>query len=113
MVSHGNLTQAVFAIMAVPGSRTACWPSTPAASRPSTGDRVIAVTHQVPVVPVAIQGTGGIWPPGRRAIRPGQARPVAGRPLQTTGLTHHDVDRLRDQAWDVICSAHRSLVTAM
>ena len=77
------------------------------------GAFVIAITGQVPVVPVAIHGTGRIWPPGRRSIHPGQARLVAGQPLQTTGLTCHDVDWLRGQARDVICTAHRSLVTAM
>lgn len=36
-----------------------------------------------------------------------------GSPLLTTGLTHHDIARLREQVRDVICSAHRDLVTAM
>lgn len=77
------------------------------------GAFVIAVTGQVPVVPVAIHGTYRIWPPGRRVIRPGQVRLVVGRPLQTAGRTRHDVDRLRDQARDAICSAHWALVAAM
>ena len=33
---------------------------------------------QVPVVPVAIEGTRRIWPPGRAAIHGGQVRVVAG-----------------------------------
>ena len=77
------------------------------------GAFVIAITGQVPVVPVAIHGTGRIWPPGQRAIRAGQVRVVAEHPLPTSGLTHRDVAGLRDQARDVICSAHRDLVTAM
>jgi len=77
------------------------------------GAFVIAVTGQVPVVPVAIHGTARIWPPGRRAIRAGQVRVVAGHPLPTSGLTHRDVDQLRDQAREVICAAHRDLVAAM
>jgi 1-acyl-sn-glycerol-3-phosphate acyltransferase len=77
------------------------------------GAFVIAVTGQVPVVPVAIHGTGRIWPPGRRAIRAGPVRVMAGHPLPTSGLTHRDVDRLRDQARKAICAAHRDLVTAM
>ena len=32
------------------------------------GAFIIAVTSQVPVLPVAIDGTGRIWPPGRTAI---------------------------------------------
>jgi 1-acyl-sn-glycerol-3-phosphate acyltransferase len=70
------------------------------------GAFVIAVASQVPVVPVAIDGTRWIWPPGRRAIHGGQASVAAARPLQTSGLTQHDVAALREQARAVICSAH-------
>jgi 1-acyl-sn-glycerol-3-phosphate acyltransferase len=77
------------------------------------GAFIIAVTAQVPVVPVAIHGTGRIWPPGRRAIHAGPVRVVAGHPLPTSGLTHRDVAGLRDRARDVICSAHRDLVAVM
>ena len=77
------------------------------------GAFIIAIVNQVPVVPVAIHGTCRIWPPGRSAIRGGPVRVVVGSPLQTGGLTQHDAARLRDQARDAICSAHRDLVTAM
>ena len=77
------------------------------------GAFVLAVTSQVPVLPVAIDGTCRIWPPGRSAIHGGPVRVVAGRPLPTTGLTQHDVARVREQARDVICSAHRDLATAI
>ena len=77
------------------------------------GAFVIAVTSQVPVLPAAIHGTGRIWPPGRTAIHGGQVRLVIGAPLPTSGLTHHDIPGLREQARDVICSAHRDLVAAM
>ena len=77
------------------------------------GAFIIAVTSQVPIVPVTIHGTCLIWPPGRSAIHGGQVHIVVGSPLLTSGLTHHDIARLREQARDVICSAHRDLVTAM
>ncbi len=77
------------------------------------GAFIIAIAGQVPVVPVAIHGTRRIWPPGRKTIRRGPVRVVAGSPLQTSGLTRRDVARLRDQARDVICSAHRDLAAAM
>ena len=76
-------------------------------------DVCIAVTSQVPVLPVAIHGTGRIWPPGRRAIRGGQVRVVIGRPLPASRLSHHDVAGLRERARDVIWAARRDLVTAM
>jgi 1-acyl-sn-glycerol-3-phosphate acyltransferase len=77
------------------------------------GAFVIAVASQVPIVPVAIHGTCRIWPPGRTVIHHGRGRVVAAGPLLTTGLTQHDVARLREQARDAICSAHHDLVTAM
>jgi 1-acyl-sn-glycerol-3-phosphate acyltransferase len=77
------------------------------------GAFIIAVTSQVPILPVAIHGTCRIWPPGRRAIHGGEVRIVVGGPLPASRLTHHDIARLRDQARDVICSAHRDLVEAM
>ena len=77
------------------------------------GAFIIAVTSQVPIVPVTIHGTCRIWPPGRSAIHGGQVHIVVGSPLLTSGLAHHDIARLREQARDVICSAHRDLVTAM
>jgi 1-acyl-sn-glycerol-3-phosphate acyltransferase len=77
------------------------------------GAFIIAIASQVPVVPVAIHGTRRIWPPGRKTIRGGPVRVVAGSPLQTSGLTHGDVARLRDQAREVIWAAHRDLVAAM
>ena len=77
------------------------------------GAFIIAIASQVPIVPAAIHGTRRIWPPGRAAIHAGQVRVAAASPLQTTGLTRHDVARLREQARDAICSAYRELVTAM
>ncbi len=77
------------------------------------GAFIIAVASQVPVVPVTIDGTRRIWPPGRSAIHGGQVRVVAARPLQTSGLTQHDVTALREQARAVICSAQRDLLASM
>ncbi len=77
------------------------------------GAFISAVASQVPVVPAAIHGTRWIWPPGRYVIRGGQVRIAIGSPLPASGLTHRDIPRLREQARDVICSAHRDLVTAM
>ena len=77
------------------------------------GAFIVAVINQVPILPVAIHGTGRVWPPGRRAIHSGQVRIVIGRPLRTSGLTHHDIAGLRDQAREVIWSAHHHLVETM
>ncbi len=77
------------------------------------GAFLIAVTSQVPILPVEIHGTRRIWQPGRRAIHSGQAHLAVGRPLPTSGLTHHDIPGLREQARRFICSARPDLDTAM
>ncbi len=77
------------------------------------GAFMVAVTNQVPVLPVAIHGTRRIWQPGRRTIHSGQVHIAVGGPLPTSHLTHHDIAGLRDQARDAIWSAHRDLVKTM
>jgi 1-acyl-sn-glycerol-3-phosphate acyltransferase len=77
------------------------------------GAFVIAVSNQVPILPVAVHGTCRVWPPGRTAIRRGEVRIVIARPLPTSGLKQHDVAKLRDQARNTIWSAHRQLVEMM
>ena len=77
------------------------------------GAFLIAIASQVPVLPVAIDGTCRIWPPGRTAIHGGPVRIVIGNPLPTSGLAHHDIPGLRERARNVICSAHHDLVTTM
>ncbi len=77
------------------------------------GAFIIAVSNQVPVLPVAIHGSRRIWPPGRRTIHGGQVHITVGSPLPVSGLTRHDIARLRDQARDAICSAYRDLAEAI
>ncbi len=72
------------------------------------GAFIIAVASQVPVLPVAIDGTRWIWPPQRTVIHGGRVRIVIGSPLPTSRLTSHDVPALREQARDVICSAYHA-----
>ncbi len=77
------------------------------------GAFILAITNQVPILPVAIHGTRRIWPPGRNAIHSGEVLIVVGRPLNTRGLSDHDIVRLRERARDIISSAHTDLVQAM
>jgi len=112
---RGGLPSGLYAAGSLPGKANLKGTTSPDGTirEFKDGAFIIAIASQVPVVPVVIHGTCRIWPPGRSAIRGGPVRVVAGSPLQTRGLTQHDVARLRDQARDVICSAHRDLVTAM
>lgn len=49
-----------------------------------------AIRGEVPIVPVVLDGTGRILPPGGFRVRPGTIRMVIGRPIATTGFTRDD-----------------------
>jgi 1-acyl-sn-glycerol-3-phosphate acyltransferase len=51
------------------------------------GGFVLAIEAGVPVVPVAIRGTHGIMPKGKRLIRPGDVTVCIGEPIATTPYT--------------------------
>lgn len=46
----------------------------------------IAVSCNVPVVPVTVAGTAAVWPPGQWTIRPGLVRVRIGDPVSTTDV---------------------------
>ncbi len=59
------------------------------------GAFLLAIKAQVPVLPVAIEGGGAVFPRGSFRIYPGQAlRVTVGEPLPTEGLTERDRDDL-------------------
>lgn len=51
-----------------------------------TGAAHIAIQAGVPIVPIAIAGTGGILPPGSYHLRPGVAEIRVGKPVSTSDL---------------------------
>jgi 1-acyl-sn-glycerol-3-phosphate acyltransferase len=61
------------------------------------GAFVIAIQTGLPIVPVAISGTGAIWPPGAKLMRPGPITVRWGTPIPTDGMTLDDVEPLRDR----------------
>jgi len=61
------------------------------------GPFVIAIQTGLPIVPVAINGTNAIWPPGAKMMHPGPVKIEFGEPIKTVGLTLADVDALRDR----------------
>lgn len=64
------------------------------------GAAALAIAAGVPLLPVAVAGTGEILPPRSLRIRSGQrAALVVGRPIPTAGLTSADRDALTQQAW--------------
>ena len=61
------------------------------------GAFVLAISQQVPIVPVAIAGTREIMRKGGRRIRPGEVTVVVGEPVSTRGLENHDRNRLAQE----------------
>ncbi|MEO8452208.1 MAG: lysophospholipid acyltransferase family protein [Gemmatimonadota bacterium] len=62
------------------------------------GPFVLAITAQVPVVPVFCEHTFALLPKGALAPRPGTIRVHIGEPIPTAGLTYEARDTLSDQA---------------
>jgi 1-acyl-sn-glycerol-3-phosphate acyltransferase len=52
----------------------------------------LAIKAGAPVVPIAVHGTADIMPKGRRLLRPGVVRLLAGEPIPTKGLRAQDRD---------------------
>jgi 1-acyl-sn-glycerol-3-phosphate acyltransferase len=58
------------------------------------GAFLLAIKAGVPVVPMAIRGTRECLLPDTLVVRAGNATLTVGRPIQTSGMTHHDAERL-------------------
>jgi len=70
------------------------------------GAFVLATAAQVPIVPVAIEGSGRCLPRDGFRIRPGTIRVKIGQPIPTTGLTRNDVVTLRDRTRRALADLH-------
>ncbi len=64
----------------------------------------IAITNDLPVVPVTISGTWEAWPPGSKLIYPAAARVVLHEPIPTTDLTVLDINSLKNQVHEVVAA---------
>ncbi len=72
----------------------------------------LAVTAQVPIVPVYVHHTFEILPKGRYVLRPKPIRLLVARPIPTAGMTLEDRDRLRDLTRAAILELRSRLVDA-
>jgi len=61
------------------------------------GGIILAIQSQVPILPVAISGTGHILPRKKHVVSPGHAIIRYGKPISTTGLTYDDRNDLLKQ----------------
>lgn len=69
----------------------------------------MAIATQLPVVPVTVNGTWEVWPPGSKLFYKGKASVVIHEPIPTAGLTVQDIDSLRSQVYEVIEKQFRVL----
>ena len=67
-----------------------------------SGPFQLAIQAGVPVVPVAMDGTGRVVPPHGFAVRPGTIRVRFGAPIPTDQLGPHDRQALTRQAHDAV-----------
>lgn len=59
-----------------------------------TGAMILAIKAGVPVIPVALLGSGEVLPRGRLLVRPGVVTVRFGEPIPTAGLTLRDKEAL-------------------
>jgi len=62
----------------------------------------MAISTGLPVVPVTVNGTWEVWPPGSKLFYKGHANVVINPPMSTAGMTVKDIDALRSQVYDII-----------
>ncbi len=69
----------------------------------------IAIANEMPIVPITIQGTWEVWPPGSKLFWPGPARVIVHDPIPTVGMDLSEIDDLRTRVRKVICDAYDDL----
>jgi 1-acyl-sn-glycerol-3-phosphate acyltransferase len=67
----------------------------------------LAIDAQVPILPVAVNGSHRLLPKGAPAARPGQLEVAVGPPIATAGLTKDDVGALLDRTRQAILALRR------
>ncbi len=69
----------------------------------------MAISTGLPVVPVTVNGTWEVWPPGSKLFYRGHADVVIHEPIETSHLTVKEIDALRTQVYDVISEQFHEL----
>jgi 1-acyl-sn-glycerol-3-phosphate acyltransferase len=73
------------------------------------GPFLLALQAGVPIVPVAIDGSGKVLPTGGFTITPGEVRLKMGQPIPTAGRPRGDRDRLMTEVRDALADLHRQI----
>ena len=69
----------------------------------------MAISTGLPVVPVTVNGTWDVWPPGSKIFYKGHADVVIHEPIETTDLTASDIEGLRSRVYDIVEGQFRKL----
>ncbi|MCP4309432.1 MAG: 1-acyl-sn-glycerol-3-phosphate acyltransferase [bacterium] len=64
----------------------------------------MAISTGLPVVPVTVNGTWDVWPPGSKLFYRGHASVVIHEPIETADLNTDDINMLRKRVYEVIAS---------
>lgn len=70
---------------------------------------MLAVESRVPIVPIAIEGSGKVAPSDGFNIQPGRVRMKVGTPIPTEHLSAKDVNALVQQVQHAIVNLHREI----
>jgi 1-acyl-sn-glycerol-3-phosphate acyltransferase len=62
----------------------------------------MAISTGLPVVPVTVNGTWEVWPPGSKLFYKGHADVVIHEPIPTADLSARDIDALRSRVYEII-----------
>ncbi len=72
---------------------------------------ILAQASGVPIVPMAIEGSGDVLPKGGFSIRPAEVRFIIGEPIDTSeyGSSHAEIDRLCRTARQAVGELHQRI----
>ena len=73
------------------------------------GAFTMAITGELPVLPVSVHGSYEAFPPGQPWVRGGTVHVVIDAPVETTGLTQADTGKLRDRVYATIARRVREM----
>ncbi|MSP60296.1 MAG: 1-acyl-sn-glycerol-3-phosphate acyltransferase [Myxococcales bacterium] len=73
------------------------------------GPFMVAIASQVPIVPVAVDGTHRVLARGGFKLRPGKVRIRIGEPIPTVGLKQRDLAELVRRVRDAVIDLHVSI----
>ncbi len=73
------------------------------------GPFIMAIQAGVPIVPVAIEGSGRLLPTNTLRITPGPVRVILGTPIPTAGLSRYDRLQLMSHVRDSLIDLHIGL----